>query len=399
MARTTKKDAPKTNGKTVSNKSKKIQKTTVKKAAKGVKNGKANGSGAQGLVRQPKFNQQYLDRLVASIRKGADKRYDEIRAKMLKVIKQKGLAESFYVLDMDSVHRRIDLWKHLLPRVEVFFAAKALDDAEVFKAVVSRGCGFDVASEQEMAKVMKNGGKPDQMIFANPCKDVWQIQQAKKKHLKRMTFDSIEELHKIKANFPEAECVVRIAVKVTNATYNLSEKFGVTMEEIPEILKVGKKINLKIVGVAFHVGSGGVTFDSYKVSILNARKIFDMSEKMGMKMNFLDIGGGFTMINPDPASNFTGVATQIGDFLDKVFPEDGVRIIAEPGRYIGESALHLFSKVFSKKSMPDGHQHYYVNNGIYQGYYIRLFDEECLMDPVDKSLMKTRKMYKTTMWG
>jgi len=208
---------------------------------------------------------------VAGIKKGADKRYDEIRAKMLKVIKQKGLGESFYVLDLDCVHRRIDLWQHLLPRVELFYAAKALDDAEVFKAVVARGCGFDVASEQEMSKVMKNGGKADQMIFANPCKDVWQIQQAKKKNLKRMTFDSLEELHKIKAHFPQAECVVRIAVKVTNAMYNLSEKFGVTMEEIPEILKTGKKLNLKIVGVAFHVGSGGVTFEPYKTSILNAR--------------------------------------------------------------------------------------------------------------------------------
>ena len=110
---------------------------------------------------------------MAGIKKGADKRYDEIRAKMLKVIKQKGLSESFYILDLDNVHRRIDLWQHLLPRVELFYAAKALDDAEVFKAVVARGCGFDVASEQEMLKVMKNGGKVDQMIFANPCKDVW----------------------------------------------------------------------------------------------------------------------------------------------------------------------------------------------------------------------------------
>jgi len=123
------------------------------------------------------------------------------------------------------------------------------------------------------------------------------IQQAKKKNLKRMTFDSIEELHKIKAHYPEAECVVRIAVAVTNATYNLSEKFGVTMEEIPEILRVGKKINLKIVGVAFHVGSGGVSFESYRISILNARKIFDMSERMGLPMNLLDIGGGFTMLD------------------------------------------------------------------------------------------------------
>ena len=88
MARTTNRDAPKTNGKTVSKMSRKIQKTTVKRSAKGAKNGKAKSTGAHVAVRAPKFSQQYLDRLVAGFRKGADKRYDEIRAKMLKVIKQ-----------------------------------------------------------------------------------------------------------------------------------------------------------------------------------------------------------------------------------------------------------------------------------------------------------------------
>ena len=127
--------------------------------------------------------------------------------------------------------------------------------------------------------------------------------------MKKTTFDSVEELYKIKKYFPEAECVLRIAVKATTAMYNLSEKFGASMNDVPEILRVSKKLGLFIKGVAFHTGSGGVTFPSYETSINNARKIFDMAEKMGLnKMDFLDIGGGFTIIHDENIKNFPFVA-------------------------------------------------------------------------------------------
>jgi diaminopimelate decarboxylase len=41
-----------------------------------------------------------------------------------------------------------------------------------------------------------------------------------------MTFDSIEELEKISKDFPDAECILRIATDTSGARYNLSEKFG-----------------------------------------------------------------------------------------------------------------------------------------------------------------------------
>ena len=127
-----------------------------------------------------------------------------------------------------------------------------------------------------------------------------------------MTFDSIEELEKIKKWFPKAECVLRIAVDATTAVYNLSEKFGATMQEVPKILDVAKKLNLHIKGVAFHTGSGGVTFSSYESSLKNIRKIFNMAKQKGLKeMDFIDIGGGFTMIYPGTGKNFNEVAPLI----------------------------------------------------------------------------------------
>lgn len=180
-----------------------------------------------------------------------------------------------------------------------------------------------------------------------------------------MTFDCIEELDKIKKWYPEAECILRIATDSTTAIYNLSEKFGAFMEDVPKILDKAKKLNLYIKGVAFHTGSGGVTFSSYESSLLNIRKIFDMAKEKGMReMDFLDIGGGFTFIYPGTGKNFDEVAPLISKTLDKVFPEKHIRVIAEPGRYVCESACYLACMIIGKKKL-NGNRHYYINNGIF----------------------------------
>ena len=93
-------------------------------------------------------------------------------------------------------------------------------------------------------------------------------------------------------------------------------------------------------------------------------------------MDFLDIGGGFTLICPGTGKNFEEVAPMIGKLLDEVFPEPNIQIIAEPGRYIVESIAFMASKIIGQKTLRNGDRHYYVNNGIYQGYTVRIFGEE-----------------------
>lgn len=124
-----------------------------------------------------------------------------------------------------------------------------------------------------------------------------------------------------------------------------------------------------------------------------------MAENMGMeKMRFLDIGGGFTMLSPSRERNFLAVAPKIAALIDKEFPDPDIQVIGEPGRYICESVVYLASKIIGTKVMPNGHHHYYVNNGIYQGYMVRVFGEDMLIEPLDKEVEK-RKKHKTTFWG
>ena len=145
-----------------------------------------------------------------------------------------------------------------------------------------------------MEEVLKNKTRPEDIIFANPIKTSAQIEGARRLKVKKMTFDTEEELDKIHAVFPQAEVVLRIACTVSDAQYKLSEKYGAYIEDVPAMLKKAKQLNLKLIGVSFHTGSGGVSYKSYEGCLINARKVFDMAKQMGIKMNFLDIGGGFS---------------------------------------------------------------------------------------------------------
>lgn len=115
-------------------------------------------------------------------------------------------------------------------------------------------------------------------------------------------------------------------------------------------------------------------------------------------MDFLDIGGGFTLIFPDTGKNFDEVAPMIGNLLDEIFPEPNIRIIAEPGRYVVESVVYMASKIIGSKIMKSGDRHYYVNNGIYQGYTVRIFGEEQYLGPLDRAI-ESRPSHNTTWWG
>ena len=167
------------------------------------------------------------------------------------------------------------MWREFLPRVDLFYAVKTNPDSKILERCLKNKTGYDVASSFEINKVMAMGVKPEDCIYASPIKKVDDLLLAKKFGIKMMTFDCSEELYKIKKHYPGAECVLRIATKKTTAIFNLSEKYGACMSEVPELLQTALELKLKIKGVAFHTGSGGVTFSSYEESLIDTRSVFD----------------------------------------------------------------------------------------------------------------------------
>nr|XP_045611841.1 antizyme inhibitor 2-like [Procambarus clarkii] len=260
---------------------------------------------------------------------------------------QPGREEAFYILDVDEVVRRLKLWRQLLPRVELFYAVKCNNDPGLLEALVALGAGFDCASKAELEQVLGLGAHPRRIIFANPYKAPSHIRRAQELNVPLMTFDSVSELHKVKAIYPEAQLVLRIRSDATEAIVRLGLKFGALPEETRELLVAARTLSLNIVGVAFHVGSGCRESTAYTRAITAARKVFDEAEEEGFKPYLLNIGGGF------PGQDdvlLTKHADCINKALNHFFPDDGrVEVISEPGRYVATKCFTLVTTIIGKR--------------------------------------------------
>jgi len=356
--------------------------------------------------------------------------------------------DAFFVGDMGDVVRKYKLWTSQLPRVEPFYAVKCNDDSTVLAVLAQLGTGFDCASKGEIQKILELQVPQSRIIYANPCKQSSHIKYAAANNVEYMTFDNETELHKVKALHPGAKLVVRILPPAnTKCQCQLGMKFGCHPKKVPHLLRVAKELDVDVVGVSFHVGSGCYDAMAYSAAVASARTVFNIARAEGFHFNFLDIGGGF----PGQANAklpFEEICAVLRPALDMYFPENmGVRIIAEPGRFFVASAFTLALNVIARRvitkedynmdnddsdntnvanteasvvnssegndsaaesekeaggmsGMTDPSYMYYVNDGVYGSFNCILFDH-ATVHPIlfDEERFENEPRFTASLWG
>ena len=309
--------------------------------------------------------------------------------------------EAFFVLDRSELARRCDEWERALPRVRPYYAVKCNPDEHVLGLLRTRGVGFDCASAHELAQVTALGADAVRdTIFAHPCKSPAQLRDAIATATATagggddapppllMTFDSAEELPKVAEHARGARLVLRIAVDETGARCRLGNKFGAQPGEAVRLLQCAVALGLNVVGLAYHVGSGNGTVGAYTGAVETARRVFDDAAAAGHELELLDVGGGFPGAREEQSGAaamaaaaggdlaFGDIAAQLGPALDAHFPpSSGVALMAEPGRYLVDSACTLYTGVIAHKRNADtGERMYFVNDSIYSSFNSLVYD-------------------------
>lgn len=309
--------------------------------------------------------------------------------------------EPFYVMDIGEIVRKHQNWIEKMPRVVPHYAVKCNDNEVVCSTLAALGASFDCASKGEISKILGLGVGPERIIFANPMKPSSHLRYANSNNVKTMTFDSDTELHKIKKFCPDAKLVLRIRCEAEKAQCPLGKKFGCDpVEEAPRLIKVVRSLNMDLVGISFHVGSGCADFPIYYKAISYARDLFDYAATFGYELNLLDIGGGFP---GDFGTSIDEVSVIVNTALDKFFPDKSVRVISEPGRYYASAAFTLITSVQSKriclnaKTGAIDRMMYYLNDGVYASFNCILYDHQL---PKPKLIgQQSGKQYDSTLWG
>ena len=234
-----------------------------------------------------------------------------------------------------------------------------------------------------------------------------------------MTFDNTDELVKVKAVYPAAKLVLRVLADDSKSVCRLGTKFGCPPEDTYQLLQAARDLDLNVIGVSFHVGSGCTDASAFEDAVHRARRVFDEGEALGFQFDLLDIGGGFpgsfapatlgTDASPQAANSvavsFTDIANSVNSALDRHFPAGGdLRIIAEPGRYYVSSACTLACNIIARRTMADRETGdvgfmYYINDGCYGSFNCLIYDHAVVAGMPLRKPAVSAKVHKSSVWG
>ncbi|QLQ80850.1 hypothetical protein HG537_0E02050 [Torulaspora globosa] len=300
-----------------------------------------------------------------------------------------GDENSFFVCDIGEIDRLYRNWERELPGIQPFYAVKCNPDVQLLQKMASLGANFDCASKAEIEKILSMGISPDRIIYANPCKASSFIRYAAQKNVLKSTFDNVEELHKIKKYHPKSQLLLRISTDDSTAQCRLSTKYGCEMQNVGQLLAAVKKLELNLVGVSFHVGSGASDFSVLHQAIKDAREVFDQAcESYGLPaLKILDVGGGFQL------ESFSESSFVLREAINQFFPREtfsDLNIIAEPGRYFAATAFTLAANVIAKRTLNERESMLYINDGVYGNMNCILFDHQ---EPTPRTLFHNNEFH------
>jgi len=297
------------------------------------------------------------------------------------------------VMDHAQITKNYKEFKRKLPRVKPYFAVKSNPEPEIIQTIYDLGGGFDVASLPEFKLVadrIKNLLPEDQqefiwnkLIYANTVKKIDSLHELNL-YKPLLTYDSLEEMEKIKKHCPDAGLLLRIKVPNNGSVVELSNKFGIDPKYAVDLIAKTLKAKIQVEGISFHVGSQCNNFDNFIVALNIVNDIFKKCDKKkiiigesvskGYPVKVLDIGGGFPVKYHDSDASFDELAKKLNQELNNLFPKDKVDIIAEPGRFMVATAGTSIARVILAKHIWHDKPYYHIDDGIYHTYSAIMFD-------------------------
>lgn len=316
---------------------------------------------------------------------------------------ESGNDDAFFVFNIKDVEAKFKFWNEKFPRVKPFYAMKANPTDFAIKTLAKLGTGFDCASRKEIERILDFGVSPERIIYANPAKQPSYLRFAQQKGVDKMTFDNVDELLKIKEIFPAAKLVLRIRFDAKSAMLLLGKKFGCDPgDEAKQLIRQCQDMQLNLIGICFHGGSNLHEPEVYYPAIAACKKLFDFATSIGLKLNFLDIGGGFSGVD---AHQVESCAKQVTRALDEFFPDDQTEIIAEPGAFFSNSAMKHIVHVNSRRvtRSPDGqilNIEYFINEGLFTSFMqCYMYNSALIPRPLVAPKFDASKTYDSTFWG
>ena len=262
-----------------------------------------------------------------------------------------------YVYDANKIKsqyiRLINSFKDI-NSLQLNYAVKALSNISILKYIIDLGSGIDAVSIQEVHLALKAGINPDKIIYTPNGVSLSEIKLASELGVK-INIDNLSVLEDFGNSNPKIPICIRINPHImAGGNSNISvghidSKFGISIHQIPHLIRIVENTKIRINGVHMHTGSDILDIDVF----LRAAEILFETASHFKDLDFIDFGSGFK-VPYYPGDSETNIE-ELGNKLSKRFNSfcksygKNITLIFEPGKFLVSEAGKFICKVNSIK--------------------------------------------------
>jgi len=258
-----------------------------------------------------------------------------------------------YVYDAEKIssqYKRLSNAFGRVPSLKINYAMKALSNISILKLMKKLGAGLDTVSIQEVKLGLKAGFTPEQIIFTPNGVSMDEIEEASLLGV-QLNIDNLSFLEQFGSKYPHIPVCIRINPHVmAGGNSNISvghidSKFGISIHQIPHILRIVENTKMHINGIHMHTGSDILDID---VFLYAAEILFDTAKHF-KELQFIDFGSGFKV--PYKEGDIQTNIEELGERLSSRFLEfckeygRNLTLAFEPGKFLVSEAGYFLVKV------------------------------------------------------
>ena len=255
---------------------------------------------------------------------------------------------------IEAQYKRLTSAFNKVKKLKINYAAKALSNISVLKFMNSLGAGLDTVSIQEVKLGLVAGFDAKNIIYTPNGVSLEEIEAVAKLGT-QINIDNLSILEQFGSKHPEIPVCIRINPHVmaggnTNISVgHIDSKFGISIHQIPHILRIVKNTGMRINGIHMHTGSDILDID---VFLYASEILFDTAKNFD-DLEFIDFGSGFKV--PYKTGDIETNIEEFGERLTarfKTFCKNygkDITLAFEPGKFLVSEAGYFLAKVNAVK--------------------------------------------------
>ena len=245
--------------------------------------------------------------------------------------------------------------KHL-----ICYAMKANSNLAVLQTFAQAGCGFDIVSGGELARVLAAGGDPAKVVFSGVGKSPVEMRLALSAGVRCFNVESTSELDLLNGVAVSMGRRARISLRVNPdvdagthpyiSTGLKGNKFGIAHGQALAAYRHAASLpGLEVVGIDCHIGSQIEQVEPYLDALDRLLDLVEAVEAAGIAIHHVDVGGGLGITYTD--ENPPGADELVGRLLQRLDARGhgGRELLFEPGRSLVGNAGVLLTEVMVLK--------------------------------------------------